>query len=293
MKLINKLLPSSILFSTLLLINGCATPFMTKEECLSASWKYLGYSDGSKGYDSSYVSNYIKACHEYTYVDTNLYNSGRKEGAKLYCVPNQGFSLGVSGSRITDICELVDNNVKDEFMLMYHRGFKIYLINAKLREVEALIDEHKKFLNISELAGLHYSLSHNLNYLESLVPYLQEANSFFNLHGADANYDLPDLNVLDKIPDKNVLQVAKDAYNYINIMIDNINHFNYSIDRNYHCIRNAIYYDDMYAYNTCTRRYQCFIHTKANAINALNIFINNLSPETDVSRYNTISAACF
>lgn len=93
----------SMLVAATLLVTSCST--MNKNECLTADWKTIGFSDGAKGQPASRITRHHSACAEHG-VTPNLsaYNKGRSQGLVQYCTPSNGYINGLSGRKYNGIC---------------------------------------------------------------------------------------------------------------------------------------------------------------------------------------------
>lgn len=111
-----------LLSAAALLSSGCAT--LSKDECLAADWRTIGFEDGSRGYASSRIGQHREACADYG-VAPNLshYQEGHSEGAEVYCAPNNGFEVGRRGATYNGICSA---RMEEEFLLAFGQGKEIY-----------------------------------------------------------------------------------------------------------------------------------------------------------------------
>lgn len=84
---------------------GCAGG-MSKDECLYADWRAIGFEDGSRGAPAGAVSSRRAACANKAGVtaDMRAYLAGREEGLDQFCRPAKGFDLGAHGGRYDGVC---------------------------------------------------------------------------------------------------------------------------------------------------------------------------------------------
>jgi hypothetical protein len=87
-----------------LLVGGCSQ--LTKNDCLTADWKSLGFQAGSQGQTNARFDAYRKACakHQIT-ADFPAFNQGHAEGLRHYCTYDQGLVLGQKGQAYNPQCE--------------------------------------------------------------------------------------------------------------------------------------------------------------------------------------------
>lgn len=122
------------------LLLSCAT--MSKDECRHADWYLKGLEDGNKGYSESRIVEHGKACARVSVSpDVKDYSDGHKKGARLYCVPEKGYSEGRNGSTYNGICP---PELENNFLRAYRDGKELYTIQ---RNMDSLATE----LNSNEL----------------------------------------------------------------------------------------------------------------------------------------------
>jgi len=131
-KLAYRLLTVSML---IIVINGCAT--MSKDECMVADWRAIGYEDGSRGFSEQQFSEHRKACAEYgVAANFDRYQDGHRDGVKSYCVPRTTFRLGSNGSSLNPVCTTVPGG---PLIRAYNQGREVYKVKSEKAEVDRLI----------------------------------------------------------------------------------------------------------------------------------------------------------
>jgi hypothetical protein len=122
-------------FSALVLVN-CAS--LSKEECLNADWKSIGFEDGSRGYSSTRIGTHRKACAKVNVTpDFDLYQQGYAQGARQYCQPRNGYNLGLRGSSYSVNCPA---DLQDSFVMAYSEGKEIYRVKSTLNAYKKNLD---------------------------------------------------------------------------------------------------------------------------------------------------------
>jgi hypothetical protein len=120
---------SVIALAAVAFLAGCAS--MNKDECLSANWRQVGFSDGAKGLPNKQIEQHAKACAEYgVQVDLDQYLSGRAQGLQTYCRAENGFIVGRSGER--QIATDCPEHLRTAFVEQYNRGLVIHEIESNL-----------------------------------------------------------------------------------------------------------------------------------------------------------------
>jgi len=91
--------------ASLFALAGCATG-MSKNECLYADWRAIGYEDGARGAPATAISPRRAACAQKASLapDMSAYLAGRDEGLNEFCRPAKGFDLGAHGGRYQGVC---------------------------------------------------------------------------------------------------------------------------------------------------------------------------------------------
>src|SRR4051812_35796930 len=75
---------------------SCTT--MSKEECQSANWRYLGERDSRRGDTSDGYGRLMKSCGEYGIQPNRAeYDAGFAVGLQSYCTYDSGRAFGEQG----------------------------------------------------------------------------------------------------------------------------------------------------------------------------------------------------
>ena len=137
--LLNRTAPISLCCAAALLVAGCASKPLTKEECQTDSTYQMGLSDGNAGENPSKFAIYQRQCDKFKFeLDQKSYNKGWTTGNQSYCQPSTAFSLGKSGEPYPMICTDYDIDI---LRAEYNRGFQVHqrvkLVEQQLRDIEA------------------------------------------------------------------------------------------------------------------------------------------------------------
>jgi hypothetical protein len=134
------------LFSILifaLLISGCST--MSKEECRQADWYLKGVEDANQGYALDRVVEHGKACARTNIVpDMKEYREGHAKGARLYCVPEKGYSEGRRGAAYNGICPV---EMESKFLRAYRDGQELFTIQRNMDRMAAEISSNNSLID--------------------------------------------------------------------------------------------------------------------------------------------------
>lgn len=111
---------------------GCAS--MSKEECVTADWRAIGYEDGAAGRSVSAVSARRQACANKAdiTVDMAAYTAGRNEGLGLYCRPSNGYAVGSRGGSYYGVCT---GDEEHEFLAAYETGRELYGLKSAVTSI--------------------------------------------------------------------------------------------------------------------------------------------------------------
>ena len=86
-----------------LFLTGCAS--LSKEECMAADWRTIGFEDGAKGRLLQRIGEHRESCAEYGIApDFDAYRQGHQEGVSRYCNANVGYSVGRRGASYNGVC---------------------------------------------------------------------------------------------------------------------------------------------------------------------------------------------
>ena len=200
LNMLNKL----IAISALLFLTGCAT--MSKDECLHADWYIKGLSDATEGFALSRIDDHAKACARVA-VKPNMqdYESGHKKGARLYCVPEKGYSEGRNGAAYNGICPV---ELEKNFLNSYSDGRELFDIQQKINQMTNNIANNQSRIQSD------YNEIHDLkNAIVDRDSYSQERRN--NLHRIDElEYEIRDLDFsIDR--DSRELELFRNDYRIV------------------------------------------------------------------------------
>ncbi len=137
----------------LLAAGGCAGG-MSKDECLYADWRAIGYEDGARGAPASAVSSRRQACAKKAGVTANMdeYLVGRDAGLREYCQPAKGFSVGAGGGRYHGVCNGPEEGA---FVAAYQSGNQLYVLERAVSSAANRLAYAEK-----HLAELRHDIDH-------------------------------------------------------------------------------------------------------------------------------------
>ena len=127
-----------------LVLSGCAG--MSKDECLYADWRAIGYEDGAAGLPVSAVSERRSVCARKAGVTVDMaeYTSGRTQGLELYCEPSRAFAVGSGGQTYHGVCS---GPGEAEFTSAYQAGRQLFVLERAVAEIENDIRQAHNDLN--------------------------------------------------------------------------------------------------------------------------------------------------
>lgn len=138
-----KLLASALL---LLALPGCAT--MDKSECLTVDWRTVGYEDGVNGHSGDRIAQHRRACAKHGVApDLEAYRSGREQGLREFCQPENGYLLGTRGAAYSGSCPV---DLKDDFASAYDEGFELYSLRARVANAANELEASRRELAQAE-----------------------------------------------------------------------------------------------------------------------------------------------
>jgi len=136
-------LTNILLVAILCGLTACAS--MSKEECLTADWKTIGYEDGSLGRPDSTIQSHRKSCAKINVTpDLAQYQQGHREGARAYCKKSTGYQLGVSGGAYYNICP---PDLEASFLQAYRLGQELYVLTQSIAKVQSDISSYRSSVN--------------------------------------------------------------------------------------------------------------------------------------------------
>ena len=114
--------------SSCLMLASCAS--MSKNECLYADWRAIGYEDGAVGAPTTAISSRRQACAKAGVTpDMPAYLAGRDEGLVEYCTPANGFVVGERGFGYSGVC---GRHAEASFLESYRAGARLHLLRDRV-----------------------------------------------------------------------------------------------------------------------------------------------------------------
>ena len=127
----------------LAVLTGCAT--MSKDECRNADWYLKGLDDAGQGYAVTRVDDHAKACARIKISPNQKdYRDGHAKGARLYCVPEKGYSTGRNGSAYNGICP---PDLEGKFLRAYRDGQELYTIQRNMDNLANQIEYDRSLID--------------------------------------------------------------------------------------------------------------------------------------------------
>ncbi len=152
-----------------LLVAGCASSTLSKDECRTVDWRTVGYEDGVAGRSGEQIGRHRQACAEYGVTpDLDAYRAGRAEGLREFCQPNNGslagraaglraccpphtgYRAGAGGQVYYDSCP---PELAPAFLAAYDEGRELYVRERRVIDADAAIAARRH-----EIARLEDSL---------------------------------------------------------------------------------------------------------------------------------------
>jgi len=121
--------------AALIALTGCET--MSAEECATADWRQLGYSDADRnGADG--LANRAESCAEKGMsADTAAYRMGFEDGLRAFCQPHRGFAFGRGGGSFNGYCP---SDLDADFRYAYSDGRRVYDLQQEIDRARSAVD---------------------------------------------------------------------------------------------------------------------------------------------------------
>jgi hypothetical protein len=92
-----------LLVLLVIFISGCGS--MSRDECVNADWRTIGFEDGANGKPPGRIGDHRKACASHDIVpNRDTYLTGYDEGNQTFCTFERGQREGQYGYRSNDLC---------------------------------------------------------------------------------------------------------------------------------------------------------------------------------------------
>jgi hypothetical protein len=123
--------------SASLLVGGCTTSTLSRDECRTVDWRTIGYEDGVAGRSGEQIGRHREACAEYGVTpDLDAYRAGRAEGLREFCQPRNGYRAGASGHAYHDSCP---PELAAAFLAAYDQGRALYVRERRVTDADEAI----------------------------------------------------------------------------------------------------------------------------------------------------------
>jgi hypothetical protein len=124
-----------------MLLSSCAS--LSPEQCKTADWRQIGFSDGASGTLAGRINDHAKACAEHgirPHLDDYL--RGREQGLLSYCRPDNGFAVGRGGNEANagDCPE----HLKYGFLEQFRRGTQVHAMERDLSNRRSHIERNQR-----------------------------------------------------------------------------------------------------------------------------------------------------
>ena len=120
-----------------IMLAGCSSHTLTRDECRTVDWRTLGYEDGVAGRSGEQIGRHRQSCAEHGVApDLDAYRAGRAEGLREFCQPNNGYRAGASGQAYYDSCP---PDLAPAFVAAYDEGRDLYTRERRVDDADAAI----------------------------------------------------------------------------------------------------------------------------------------------------------
>ncbi len=107
---------------------GCAS--LSREECLTADWRAIGFADGVEGRQTSYIDEHRKACADVGVTPSfEAWSMGYEDGLVRYCEPANGLRVGLEGRTYRGVCT---GEQGAEFVAAYRAAYDLFDADSDL-----------------------------------------------------------------------------------------------------------------------------------------------------------------
>jgi hypothetical protein len=132
-----------------LMLVGCASG-PGREQCVATDWRTVGYEDGLRGYPADRIGGHRVACGKHGVTpDLAAYLDGRERGLKEYCLPKNGYRVGLHGGGYANVCS---GPTETAFVDAYRWGRQIHEARSALRHTNAQLRSSRDGLLATDTA---------------------------------------------------------------------------------------------------------------------------------------------
>ena len=255
---------SRLLFSAATLViavavSGCAV--MSEEDCYNADWSQLGYDDGVNGRPSSRFNEYVDACARYVNVNRSAYDSGRRQGADIFCTNDRAYQLGMENQEVSDICTVSSNY--HNFKKYYTNGVNVYNECRPLYQTDEYLTSLNDYVSDFRLGALHSQLMADRDYLMLNRANLDNYCNYVKSNGYEGKFRRTDYSrFIDGMPYPAAIEAAADAEKMFEDVDRAYREIDRMIDEARRCEDRASDNDDRSERDRCRNRSRCLIRER-------------------------------
>jgi hypothetical protein len=123
---------------------------MGKDQCAAANWTTVGFEDGLQGWPADRIGAHRVACARFNVTpDLAAYLAGRDQGLAEYCLPKNGFRVGLQGAGYANVCS---GPTEAAFVDGYRAGRQIHAARSELRSTQSSLRSARDALGHTEAA---------------------------------------------------------------------------------------------------------------------------------------------
>lgn len=111
----------------LVVLTGCET--MSAEECATANWRQLGYSDADRNGTDNLADRAESCAEKGISADAQAYHRGFEDGLRAFCQPPRGFDFARRGGSFNGYCP---GDLDQDFRYAYADGRRVYDLQQTL-----------------------------------------------------------------------------------------------------------------------------------------------------------------
>ena len=119
----------------LAVLTGCET--MSAEECATADWRQLGYSDADRNGTDNLADRAESCAEKGISADAQAYHRGFEDGLRAFCQPPRGFDFARRGGSFNGYCP---GDLDQDFRYAYADGRRVYDLQQTLDSAQSAVD---------------------------------------------------------------------------------------------------------------------------------------------------------
>lgn len=110
---------------------------MSAEECATADWRQLGYTDADRNGQDGFANRAESCSEKGILADGDAYRIGFEDGLRAFCQPHRGFQFALRGGSFNGYCP---GDLDQDFRYAFSDGRRVYDLQQSINQARSAVD---------------------------------------------------------------------------------------------------------------------------------------------------------